>query len=128
MAAETVLVVEDNETNMKLLLFILKSRGYEVLSATNADEALAALKTALPRLILMDLQLPGIDGLALTRKLKADPRTEPIPVIAVTAFAMKGDKEKALDAGCADYLTKPIHRLDLIRMLDEYMVKPSAVG
>ena len=128
MAAETVLVVEDNETNMKLLLFILKSRGYEVLSATNADEALAALKTALPRLILMDLQLPGIDGLALTRKLKADPRTEPIPVIAVTAFAMKGDKEKALDAGCADYLTKPIHRLDLIRMLDEYMVTPSAVG
>ena len=128
MAAETVLVVEDNETNMKLLLFILKSRGYEALSATNADEALAALKTALPRLILMDLQLPGIDGLALTRKLKADPRTEPIPVIAVTAFAMKGDKEKALDAGCADYLTKPIHRLDLIRMLDESMVKPSAVG
>ena len=127
MAAETILVVEDNETNMKLLLFILKSRGYDVLSATNADEALAALKTALPRLILMDLQLPGIDGLALTRKLKADPRTEPIPVIAVTAFAMKGDKEKALDAGCADYLTKPIHRLDLIRMLDEYMVKPTAV-
>ena len=127
MAAEKILVVEDNETNMKLLLFILKSRGYDVSSATNADEALATLRTALPRLILMDLQLPGIDGLALTRQLKADPRTEQIPVIAVTAFAMKGDKEKALEAGCSGYLTKPIHRLDLIQMLDEYMVKPSAV-
>jgi CheY-like chemotaxis protein len=103
-----ILIVDDNPSNIKLLAFILNARGYEVRTAANADEALATLAEFHPRLILMDIQLPGMDGLTLTRKLKADPATRDISIIAATAYAMKGDEERAREAGCDGYVTKPI--------------------
>jgi two-component system cell cycle response regulator DivK len=103
-----VLVIEDNETNLRLVRYVLSANGYAVRSATNAAEALEALKEFHPRLILMDLQLPGTDGYELTRRLKAAPETKDIVIVALTAFAMKGDEEKAREAGCDGYITKPI--------------------
>ena len=117
MQDEPILLIEDNPTNMKLLAFILKSRGYGVRTARDAYEALAILETFLPRLILMDVQLPGIDGLELTRRLKADPRTAHIVIVAVTAYAMKGDEQKALDAGCDAYISKPIDTAALLSLV-----------
>ena len=108
MAGEPILIVDDNLANLKLVSFLLTARGYEVHTAVNADEALLSLDTRRPRLILMDLQLPGMDGLELTRSLKSRVATRAIPVVAVTAFAMKGDEQKAIDAGCDAYITKPI--------------------
>lgn len=108
MANEPILIVDDNPTNLKLLRALLEDEGYEVKTAAEADEALAVLGAFAPRLILMDLQLPGISGLELTRRLKSDPRTKNAIVIAVTAYAMKGDDEKAYLAGCDGYIAKPI--------------------
>ena len=105
---EPILIVEDNPANRKLLSFLLTSRGYDVRAATRADEALEMLNSFSPRLILMDLQLPGMDGFELTRRLKADPRTQHITIVAVTAYAMKGDEQRVRDAGCDGYVTKPI--------------------
>ena len=102
------MIVDDNPTNLKLVTFLVKSHGYEVDTASDAAAAVTAIEANRPTVILMDLQLPGIDGLELTRRLKSDPNTRSIPVIAVTAYAMKGDHEKALSAGCDDYVTKPI--------------------
>src|SRR5919106_190038 len=98
MQGEAILLVEDNPTNMKLLVFILTRHGYNVRTARDAYEALSILETFLPRLILMDLQLPGMDGLELARRLKADSRTSQIVIVAVTAYAMKGDEQRALQA------------------------------
>jgi signal transduction histidine kinase/ActR/RegA family two-component response regulator len=103
-----ILVVEDNPGNMKLTREILVSRGYRVLEAASGEEALDALKFIRPDLILMDLQLPGMDGLTVTRRLKADPTTRDIPTLALTAHAMPKDLEKALEAGCAGTIAKPI--------------------
>ncbi len=108
MAGERILVVDDNPSNVKLATFVLKARGFEVRQALNAEEAMAEITSVPPRLILMDVQLPGTDGLTLTRLLKADPQTKEIIIIAFTAYAMQGDREKALEAGCDGYLTKPI--------------------
>jgi CheY-like chemotaxis protein len=105
---ERVLIVDDNPTNLKLVAYLVKAQGYEVQTAGDAEAALVSIAEHRPRLILMDLQLPGIDGLELTRQLKADPATQDIKIVAVTAYAMKGDQEKALAAGCDDYVTKPI--------------------
>lgn len=105
---ERVLIVDDNPTNLKLVAFLVKAAGYEVDTAQDAEAAQAAIKANRPKLILMDLQLPGVDGLELTRRLKADPATRAIKIIAVTAYAMKGDQEKAIAAGCDDYVTKPV--------------------
>jgi len=102
------LIVDDNPTNLKLVSYVVKAQGHDVATAGDAMAALTSIEQQPPTLILMDLQLPGIDGLELTRRLKADPKTRPIPIIAVTAYAMKGDLEKALAAGCDDYVTKPI--------------------
>ena len=117
MAGEPILIVDDNLANLKLVSFLLTAKGYEVSTALNAEEALAALDARRPRLILMDLQLPGMDGLELTRSLKSRAATRSIPVIAVTAFAMKGDEQKALDAGCDAYITKPIDTRQLPRVV-----------
>ena len=125
MQDDAILLIEDNPTNMKLLAFILKSRGYGVRTARDAPEALAILETFRPRLILMDLQLPGIDGLELTRRLKADPRTSQIVIVAVTAYAMKGDEEKALDAGCDAYISKPIDTAALLGIVARHAVSGS---
>ena len=107
-ASERILIVDDNVQNLKLARVILANEGYDVWTATDAEEALALLRTSRPNVILMDLQLPGMDGLQLTRQLKADPSTRGIRVIALTAYAMKGDEEKAFAAGCDGYLSKPI--------------------
>jgi two-component system cell cycle response regulator DivK len=110
MSAKRVLVIEDNAVNRRLVQFLLKSQGYEVWEATNAPEAFATLAERQPDLILMDIQLPVMDGLTATRQLKADPATRDIPVMAVTSYAMKGDEARALEAGCSAYVTKPIDK------------------
>lgn len=103
-----ILVVDDNPRNLKLAFDVLEDAGYEVLEAVNAEEAQIMIDRNLPDLILMDIALPGMDGLTLTRKIKAKERTKHIRIIALTAFAMKGDDQKALAAGCDGYITKPI--------------------
>jgi CheY-like chemotaxis protein len=108
MTGAPILLVEDNPSNSKLARILLEREGHEVCAAYDAEEALRILQSFAPRLILMDIQLPGMDGLTLTRKLKADPRTRDIPVVAMTAYAMKGDPSHALAAGCQGYITKPI--------------------
>ena len=115
MPGEKVLVVEDNPVNRRLLEFLLRSQGYQVSEATTAQEAFELLKSERIDLILMDVQLPGIDGLEATKQLKADLRTSDIPVVAVTSYAMKGDREKALAAGCVSYITKPIDKAILLQ-------------
>lgn len=117
------LIVDDQPTNLKLLVYLLSSKGYEVETASDAHSALEVLKRFKPRIILMDLQLPGMDGLALTRQLKAAPGTRDIVIIAVTAFAMKGDEEKALQAGCDGYVTKPIDTRALPGTLARFLAK-----
>lgn len=108
MSGKSVLIVDDNAANLKLARVVLATAGYEVRTAEDAAAALEVLKTFKPQVILMDIQLPGMDGLTLTRKLKSDPATRDILVIALTAYAMKGDDEKAAASGCAGYITKPI--------------------
>jgi CheY-like chemotaxis protein len=103
-----ILVVEDNEANQLLARAVLELEGFEVQVAGSADEARDTLRHLEPNLILMDIQLPGEDGLSFTRKLKADRATTTIPVVALTAHAMTGDREVALKAGCAGYIAKPI--------------------
>ena len=108
MKERNVLIVDDNPMNMKLVRVLLTGEGYEVRTAADALEALDILKEWQPLLILMDIQLPGIDGLELTRRLKADPGTHQIIIIGLTAYAMKGDEERILAAGCDAYIAKPI--------------------
>jgi len=103
-----VLVVEDNPANMKLFSIMLRKAGHEVLQAYTAEEAIALARAHLPDLILMDIQLPGMDGLAATRILKDDESTRRIPVVALTALAMKGDEQRTIAAGCDGYIAKPI--------------------
>lgn len=103
-----ILIVDDNPTNLKLVAYLVRAKGYTVDTALDADAALAKIAEAHPDLILMDLQLPGVDGLELTRRIKGNPATAGIAIIAVTAYAMKGDQDRAMDAGCDDYVTKPI--------------------
>ncbi|HEX2454670.1 MAG TPA: response regulator [Vicinamibacterales bacterium] len=107
-AGELVLIVDDNIQNLKLVRLILANEGYDIRTAVDAEEALALLRTSTPHVILMDLQLPGMDGLQLARQLKADSATRGIRIIALTAYAMKGDEEKAFAAGCDGYVSKPI--------------------
>ncbi len=106
--AARILVVDDNPTNLKLACDVLEMDGFEVKRAMNAEEAVAVINQIQLDLILMDIELPGTDGLTLTRMLKADKSTKHIPIVAMTAFAMKGDDQKALQAGCEGYITKPI--------------------
>lgn len=103
-----ILVVDDNAINLKLACDLLESEGFEVDRACDGQSALARLGETIPDLVLMDIGLPDVDGLTLTRRLKADPQLRSIPVVALTAFAMKGDEQRALDAGCDGYITKPI--------------------
>jgi two-component system cell cycle response regulator DivK len=121
MAHEEILIVEDNPTNLKLLKILLTVEGYAIREAKSADEALDLLNTYQPKLILMDIQLPGMDGLELTKKLKADPKYQHIIIIATTAYAMKHDKEKVIAAGCDGYITKPIDVKTLPGIIAEYL-------
>ncbi|TLZ65154.1 MAG: response regulator [Methanobacteriota archaeon] len=103
-----ILIVDDNPTNLKLACVLLRGIGYAVEPASDAEEAMAAIRRTIPDMILMDIELPGMDGLALTRVLKSNPSTKAIRIVAMTAFAMKGDETKAIDAGCDGYIAKPI--------------------
>jgi len=116
-----VLVVDDNAMNSKLVAFVLSSKGLDVRAVSNADEAVAAIASFAPELILMDLQLPGVDGLELTRRLKADPATAGIVIVAATAYAMKGDEERARAAGCDGYVSKPINTRTLPHLVAGYL-------
>ena len=128
MARDPVLIVDDNPQNLKLAKVILAAEGYEVKTAIDAEEALRILESFTPRLILMDLQLPRMDGLELTRRLKADPARREIIIIALTAYAMKGDDEKAFAAGCDGYISKPIDIDTLPRVVAEYLARRVSRG
>ncbi|HET7886300.1 MAG TPA: response regulator [Bradyrhizobium sp.] len=106
--AKTVLIVEDNELNMKLFRDLLEAHGYQTAGTSNGFEALDLVRKLRPDLILMDIQLPQVSGLEVTRWIKDDPELRAIPVVAVTAFAMKGDEERIREGGCEAYLSKPI--------------------
>jgi two-component system, cell cycle response regulator DivK len=105
---KTILIVEDNELNMKLFNDLLQAHGYGTVQTTDGREAIGLAREHHPDLILMDIQLPEISGLEITKMLKADDALKSIPVVAVTAFAMKGDEEKILEGGCEGYIAKPI--------------------
>ncbi|MBK7865123.1 MAG: response regulator [Archangiaceae bacterium] len=121
MAGERVLVVDDNPQNLKLARVLLEAEGYQVQGAVDAAQAEHALAGFDARLVLMDLQLPDLDGLELTRRLKADPRHAGRKVVALTAYAMKGDRERALAAGCDGYLSKPIDSELFLRTVAEML-------
>ena len=123
MAGETVLVVEDNEKNMKLFRDVLKTSGYDTLEATTGEEAVELARSNTPALVLMDVQLPGIDGVEALTRLREDERTASIPVLAVTAQAMQGDRERFLGVGFDDYLSKPVDVIDLIRTVGEHCAR-----
>ncbi|MDA0746605.1 MAG: response regulator [bacterium] len=121
LAGETILVVEDNALNMELITDILESHGYHVAQTTTGAKALQFMETNRPHLILMDVQLPGLDGLTVTGAIKDNPETRNIPIIALTAHAMRGDEEKAREAGCDDYISKPIDTRKLPVIIRSYL-------
>ncbi|HEV8577954.1 MAG TPA: response regulator [Thermoanaerobaculia bacterium] len=121
MAGETILIVDDNPANLKLARVVLTSQGYDVHTAADAEEALDALRSFTPRLILMDIQLPGMDGLELTRRLKADPDLRGMVIVGLTAYAMKGDEDRVLAAGCDGYIAKPIDTRRFPEQIAEYL-------
>ncbi|GAB4352320.1 MAG: response regulator [Candidatus Abyssubacteria bacterium] len=123
MGTARILVVEDNAMNMELAVDLLKLQGYEVLSASTGQEALDISEREHPDLILMDVQLPGMDGLTVTKKLKENPETMDIPVVALTAHAMKGDEERILDHGCTGYISKPIDTREFSRTVEKFIAR-----
>jgi CheY-like chemotaxis protein len=118
-----ILLVDDNPINLKLASEILLTGGYSTLGASDAEQARELLNTLLPDLILMDIALPGMDGLSLTKLLKAEPRLRRVPVVALTAYAMRGDDLKALAAGCDGYISKPIDTRILIEQVAAFIAK-----
>lgn len=119
--AKTVLIVEDNELNMKLFNDLLQAHGYVTIGTRHGGEAVDLARRHRPDLILMDIQLPEISGIDVTRRLKADPELKAIPVIAVTAFAMKGDEERIREGGCEAYLSKPISVAKFIETVQQFL-------
>jgi two-component system cell cycle response regulator DivK len=120
-ALKTVLIVEDNDLNMKLFNDLLEAHGYSTLQTKDGVEALRLARQHRPDLILMDIQLPEISGLEVTKWLKEDDNLRAIPVIAVTAFAMKGDEEKIRDGGCEAYIAKPISVAGFLRTVERFL-------
>ena len=120
-----ILIIEDTENNRVLLTRRLKPKGHDIVMAEDAERGLAMVPTERPDLILMDVGLPGMDGWTATRQLKSDAETRGIPVIALTAHAMQGDREKATEAGCDDYETKPIDFARLFEKIDRLLARPS---
>jgi two-component system, cell cycle response regulator DivK len=118
---QKVLIVEDNELNMKLFNDLLMAHGYDTLQTKDGNEALALARRHRPDLILMDIQLPEISGLEVTKWIKEDDELKLIPVIAVTAFAMKGDREKMRDGGCEDYIAKPISIASFLQTVERFL-------
>jgi len=125
---ERILIVEDNPQNMKVVLVALRPYGYTFLQATDGEEALDMATRERPDLIIMDIQLPKLNGLEVTRKLRDTVAFSHIPIIAITAFAMKGDKERAIEAGCDVYLTKPINTRQLPVMIAEILLQRQKIN
>lgn len=121
MTKKSILLVDDSVHNLKLTQFLLRQSGFEVETAENAELALSALEQHIPDLILMDIQLPGMDGLALTRHLRRDSSLRDVPIVAFTASAIKGDEEIARAAGCDGYITKPIDTRTFVSLLHKYV-------
>ena len=126
MPNEAILIVDDNAANLKLARLLLTAEGHDARTAVDAEQALKLLETFKPGLILMDIQLPGMDGLTLTQKLKADPATRAIVIVALTAYAMKGDEERARAAGCDGYIAKPIDVNTLPMQVSQYLAEARA--
>jgi two-component system cell cycle response regulator DivK len=120
MLGERVLIVEDNEKNMKLVRDVLQATGYSTLEATTGEEAVELALSQAPALVLMDVQLPGIDGVEALERMRQNDRTESIPVLALTAQAMSGDRERFLEAGFDGYLAKPVDVRELIEAVREH--------
>lgn len=120
----TILIVEDNPTNMRLAVFLVERAGHRALAAMDAETALTLAREQMPGLILMDIQLPGIDGLAAISLLKADDATRAIPVIALTALAMKGDEERIRAAGCDGYIAKPMRYKEFLASIESQLARP----
>jgi len=116
-----ILIVEDNPANMTLAVFLLESAGYTVLSATDAEAGLTRARGEQPDLILMDIQLPVMDGYEVTRRIKADPALWHIPIIAVTSYALSGDEEKTRQAGCDGYVAKPFSPRQLLAKINQFL-------
>ena len=114
MSAPLILVIDDNAMNIELVEFVLSTAGLEVQTAETAGQGFACIAQRQPDLILMDIQMPGLDGLEMTRRLKADPQTRGIRIVAFTAYAMKGDEQRMKDAGCDGYLAKPVNVKTLV--------------
>jgi two-component system cell cycle response regulator DivK len=125
MPGEPILVVDDNPLNLKLTRLVLTGEGYEVHEAQDSREALEALERVHPRLILMDIQMPGVDGLELARRLKSNPATRDVPILALTACAMRGDEQRAYQAGCDGYISKPIDTRQMPEVIRSYLETPS---
>jgi CheY-like chemotaxis protein len=125
MANESILVVDDNPANLKLARVLLSLEGYDAQTAPDAEHALKMLETFRPDLILMDIQMPGMDGLELTRLLKSMPRGEGLIIVALTAYAMKGDEERARAAGCDGYIAKPIDTKTLPGLVRAHLAQGS---
>ena len=119
--SKRILIVEDQEDNRKILRDLLTSVGYELVEATTGEEGVALAETARPDLILMDIQLPGLDGYETTRRIKANPALRQIPVIAVTSYALSGDEVKAREAGCDAYVSKPFSPRALLAKVREFL-------
>ena len=119
--AGTILVVDDNEVNLRLLTAVLKTRGYQLFEATSGEAALATITDRQPALVLMDVQMPGMSGLDVARAVRAMPESDGLPLIAITAMAMKGDREEILAAGFNDYLAKPYKMADLLGVVTKWL-------
>jgi two-component system cell cycle response regulator DivK len=116
-----VLVIEDNEKNRYLISFLLKGAGYEVIEAITGEDGIEMAIREHPDLVLMDIQLPGIDGYETTRRIRASPADEKIPIIALTSYAMTGDRERALTSGCNGYVEKPINPDTIIEEIQKFL-------
>ncbi len=116
-----ILIIEDNEQNLYLVSFILKTHGFEICAATDGQQGIDLAEVALPDLILLDIQLPRMDGYEVARQLRQRPALAKIPIVAVTSYAMAGDRDKALAAGCTGYIEKPINPDTFIRQVEEHL-------
>ncbi|MGD8645519.1 MAG: response regulator [Desulfobacterales bacterium] len=121
MKIKTILVVEDNKLNMKLVKGLIKIGKYRMLEANDAESGIEQIREKQPDLVLMDIQLPGMDGLSATKVIKEDPDLKDIPIVALTSFAMQGDEEKALAVGCTGYITKPIDTRKFLETVSRYL-------
>jgi len=120
MKNRSILVIEDNDLNMKLVRSLLKIDDYRIIEAKDAESGIQLAHVHHPDLILMDIQLPGMDGLSATKAIKADDASKDIPVVALTSYAMQGDKKKALDAGCVGYISKPLDTRSFLKFIREF--------